>query len=298
MPMIKCPECGKEISSNAKTCPHCGCAITVCPDCHTPYINAPAVCKNCGYEFNKQNPEEKHNDEILTHFVKNLKNINKIVYISYAILTIILLFVLIVSFLRWDKEKDILLKVANASSTLDTINSLIIIATILSILFSIYDKPDDFKWLHLLFAKKVMTDKKIDGKNYCRTYFQNNISSADSKKYFTILYAAYYQDNKNEEKKVYIYTVISAIFVIASNICGTLFIINSVDYVFNCFFNTTEYSKAISAYFSKFSTYTLAIIDIVLQIINSIITRIYMTTPQRNNIKNWCADNNIALELI
>ena len=27
MALIKCPECGKEISDKAKTCPNCGCPI-------------------------------------------------------------------------------------------------------------------------------------------------------------------------------------------------------------------------------------------------------------------------------
>ena len=35
MALIKCAECGKEISSNAKPCPHCGIKVsnTTCPEC-------------------------------------------------------------------------------------------------------------------------------------------------------------------------------------------------------------------------------------------------------------------------
>lgn len=32
MALIKCPECGKEISDKAKSCPHCGCPIEASPD--------------------------------------------------------------------------------------------------------------------------------------------------------------------------------------------------------------------------------------------------------------------------
>lgn len=31
MAMIKCPECGKEISDRAEACPHCGCPIDESP---------------------------------------------------------------------------------------------------------------------------------------------------------------------------------------------------------------------------------------------------------------------------
>ena len=35
MALIKCSECGKEVSSSAKTCPHCGIKINFkkCPEC-------------------------------------------------------------------------------------------------------------------------------------------------------------------------------------------------------------------------------------------------------------------------
>ena len=36
MALIKCPECGKQISDQAEACPKCGCPIepkTYCPEC-------------------------------------------------------------------------------------------------------------------------------------------------------------------------------------------------------------------------------------------------------------------------
>ncbi len=54
MAMIKCPECGQEISDQATTCPHCGVKIFVCPECG--HINlGNGSCKLCGYVL----PEEK-----------------------------------------------------------------------------------------------------------------------------------------------------------------------------------------------------------------------------------------------
>ena len=35
MALIKCVECGKEVSSSAKVCPHCGIKLNLssCPEC-------------------------------------------------------------------------------------------------------------------------------------------------------------------------------------------------------------------------------------------------------------------------
>ena len=48
MAMIKCPECGQEISSMARACPHCGCRVTVCPDCGAVYMGERETCESCG----------------------------------------------------------------------------------------------------------------------------------------------------------------------------------------------------------------------------------------------------------
>ena len=54
MALIKCCECGKEISDKATTCIHCGCTIEkkyICPECgehHDRDINAAKNIKNFG----------------------------------------------------------------------------------------------------------------------------------------------------------------------------------------------------------------------------------------------------------
>lgn len=51
MALINCPECGKQISINAKKCIHCGFPIPqqVCPQCFTEYNAQLAACPTCGY---------------------------------------------------------------------------------------------------------------------------------------------------------------------------------------------------------------------------------------------------------
>ena len=49
MALIKCPECGQEISDKAANCPHCGVQIFACPECGQVSAGNPRVCPKCGY---------------------------------------------------------------------------------------------------------------------------------------------------------------------------------------------------------------------------------------------------------
>ena len=53
MALIKCPECGNEVSDKAETCIHCGCPIetnqtVTCPECGQEVSSKAATCPNCG----------------------------------------------------------------------------------------------------------------------------------------------------------------------------------------------------------------------------------------------------------
>lgn len=57
MALIKCPECGKEVSDKATACPNCGVEIApaevkaiICPECGSEINPAQNICKNCGYD--------------------------------------------------------------------------------------------------------------------------------------------------------------------------------------------------------------------------------------------------------
>ncbi|WP_444382569.1 zinc ribbon domain-containing protein, partial [Prevotella sp.] len=58
MAMIKCPECGHEISDQAPYCPSCGVAIkdklTKCPACGKVYFKDQPACPKCGHPTNGQ----------------------------------------------------------------------------------------------------------------------------------------------------------------------------------------------------------------------------------------------------
>ncbi len=56
MALIKCPECEKEISSSAKTCPHCGIKLEKisCPECGKKLKGDETNCPDCGYPITKK----------------------------------------------------------------------------------------------------------------------------------------------------------------------------------------------------------------------------------------------------
>ena len=58
MSIIKCPECGHQISDKAPTCPNCGVEIadkvTRCPECGEVFFKDDAVCPNCHRPLSQQ----------------------------------------------------------------------------------------------------------------------------------------------------------------------------------------------------------------------------------------------------
>lgn len=66
MALVKCKECGKEISSNAKICPNCGYKndVKTCPECGKIVKHTDTVCPDCGYPLQKKNAQSIINDNL------------------------------------------------------------------------------------------------------------------------------------------------------------------------------------------------------------------------------------------
>ena len=71
MAMIKCPECGKEISDKSENCVHCGAVINgkpriekECPECGHILTDEAEVCPNCGCPIEKIKPNEPQQVEV------------------------------------------------------------------------------------------------------------------------------------------------------------------------------------------------------------------------------------------
>lgn len=71
MAMIKCPECGQDVSDKAKKCIYCGKVINEepvierkCPECGAIITEEMEVCSNCGCPVEKEKPEEPQKVEV------------------------------------------------------------------------------------------------------------------------------------------------------------------------------------------------------------------------------------------
>lgn len=62
MALIKCPECSKEVSDRASSCPNCGCPVTkneldnelICSKCGVINPNDRTYCVHCGHIFSSK----------------------------------------------------------------------------------------------------------------------------------------------------------------------------------------------------------------------------------------------------
>ena len=95
MAIIKCPECGHEISDKAPFCPSCGVAIAgrtiTCPECGQTYFSELKECPKC-HHLTRQHPQAEttatpdNPNENKAHAKRNNKTI---LIISLAIVAVI-----------------------------------------------------------------------------------------------------------------------------------------------------------------------------------------------------------------
>lgn len=63
MAIIKCPECGGNVSDMAKACPHCGFELNRCPECGGIIKEGVSNCPHCGIEVSKDKEAELLSNE-------------------------------------------------------------------------------------------------------------------------------------------------------------------------------------------------------------------------------------------
>ena len=151
MALVKCPECGGQISTMAKQCIHCGCEIKVCPECNGVYIAGVENCKGCGYIFAKETIKEENSaktqaldmDGIVGQGIKNLKSMSPlsvfllITYLIFQMVGIIVLFIPFVKVITFDVLKGNYLKFL---TTYAKLNSFIVAGAVLVSLGTIFSK--------------------------------------------------------------------------------------------------------------------------------------------------------------
>ena len=75
MALIKCKECQKEMSDQAKTCPHCGYEnnMTFCPECNKKVSIKAKICPFCG---NSKTKLKTINDEAIKKYALTKGEVN------------------------------------------------------------------------------------------------------------------------------------------------------------------------------------------------------------------------------
>ena len=66
MALIKCSECGREVSDKASVCPDCGCPIekkVICQECGQEFLESDTSCPKCGCPNNQRKDSNKTNPQ-------------------------------------------------------------------------------------------------------------------------------------------------------------------------------------------------------------------------------------------
>ena len=95
MALVKCPECGNDVSDKAQSCPHCGFPLekqeTACPECGKELSADDTYCPNCGYPIssNKSSNEKLINTGDSSNTTITNTNIFFVIAVIAAIIWVI-----------------------------------------------------------------------------------------------------------------------------------------------------------------------------------------------------------------
>ncbi len=286
MALINCPECGKEISSNAKSCPHCGCEITICPDCNSVFTNRPGSCPNCGHVFNYSTNNE--NQSIQNDFRDYIKSKSLILKIAWIIggscLPILATGAwVVIGIIFFTLPKDPLELIYALNSAQRTIHiafiSYGIIEFIAMSIVSIFNEKCNF--LHILAANK-MSLTEIDGVKYCKEH-QNSLNNVSKKanEWTFALNAAYRQADKSSIKYTVLIILSNLIFGAIQIICGTIWVYQLLDKGIYCIIWEVEFD------FFKSINYIAIVIAFAAAVARTVIQK-KLINRYTENLKQWC----------
>lgn len=239
MALLNCPECGKEISSNAKTCPHCGCEVTMCPDCNAVFAQKPEVCPSCGHVFNNviHNVEQSVQDEFGNYVQDELSAINVAgiiqTILNFIKLGILIAAVVIYATLPQDDPLEYLYALSHMKQVFHVLIILFCIVVFADEIITIFVN-NDCNIVYKLAANK-MTLLDIDGVKYCKEHQNtlNNIAKKTNEWNF-ILNAAYNQDDKSSNKYSTLLIIIGTLLTIIQVICFAIVAYQLIDTAVVC----------------------------------------------------------------
>lgn len=238
MSAIKCPECGKEVSSLAKQCVHCGCTLTICPECQNVLVGEHECCPKCGYTFKKQvtvqtvsESNEVDSDPIeqwksAYPFCGLLLKYSKAIKLAFRSISVALMIWAVITFTDWT-NLDILNRVFKASSTKDTVTELAIYATIVSIISFLFSKIQDTTIK--LSCSKWLKAYNIDGVSYIKKHAEDTPDKQSTKNYNLLRKAALIADKPSNKKYILINLILGSILRVTECICICILALDNID---------------------------------------------------------------------
>lgn len=244
MALIKCPECGKEVSSNANQCIHCGCKFTVCPECGNITVGEVSICQQCGYSFKKNatvnKPAEEDNSKLEGDLLKQWQNaspvdktlmkVSKVVKIAVGILSFVFLIIAAIKIITWSKS-DELEQLLTFNKTTNTIKSMIALACIFDIT-DILCEPIINAFIKLRCSKWI-SKSKFDGIGYLRNHINIINENNDLDEYKLLTDAVYYSKNRNNQYEIYVGIIVRLLCAVALFTCVGICIMQNLTELMN-----------------------------------------------------------------
>ncbi len=255
MALIKCPECGNQISSSSNQCIHCGCKFTACPECGNVAVGKLSVCPQCGFSFKKSdNITEHENSELDGDLFKLWQKaspadgivikILKIVKIVAYILPLAFLLGLIYSFIKW-QNVDELEKIVTLGKTKDTMRTMLIFACI----FGTADVLSEtaIKSYIKLRCSSWIRQSKIDGVTYLKIHGNDIVDTTEIENYQLFAEAVYYADKFKHKNIIYVKLIIYLLCAAALFACVGFCAMQNLNEAMSAEINGSEFSFQYSA---------------------------------------------------
>lgn len=124
MAIIKCPECGHQVSDRAESCPNCGVKIAgqvvTCPQCGEVYFNNLAECPRCNHQTQSSNTENTQatSQEPTTPQVHKPNKKKRNIIIAIATIVVIIAAISLFSYIGGNKDEQKAYEYAMSSSDL------------------------------------------------------------------------------------------------------------------------------------------------------------------------------------
>ena len=207
MALIRCPECGGEVSSSAGTCIHCGYRFIVCPECGEILSPDAQACGKCGYPLVAKPAAEPAPAPKITDFDKITGRVNKdeslkkklsVARWFVVVLDFVVLAIAIWKLISWGRS-DVLEMAINKQSVRDLCIAMIAISVVLTAIEITRDLFEET--FFTLRSANWVEQNKIDCTEYLRSFVGSVSDARTALVYARITDSAILSENPESKKR-------------------------------------------------------------------------------------------------